>query len=253
MINGITLSALRHNDVSQYMNNVVTLVGQYDPAALMVQDEYTVLQTNAASFQRLLNAMQGNTITAELEQLDLQRDNAINGIIFTVTGATYSSNPATKAFGYLLQTHLSAFGPTISRESYQNETNKIQNIVADWNDKPDLKAAVTGLGLDAWKADLETANNAFDARYVARSIDKGTSTMDNVKTKRAELNQMYYDLRDALDARYTINKKTQPEPFLSAIKAFNGLVKDYNDLLARKGYSNGEEAIPPVDPTPVVG
>lgn len=236
MIDSIYLNNLRNNDYSQFLNNTVAILGRYNPATLMLQDEYTALQTGATALQEMLNGISGNVLTQELERLDGLRDDAINGMIFLITGSTYSTDAPVKAAALLLQTHLAAFGPAIARESYQNETNKLQNLLRDWNTKPELTAAVTTLSLGRWKTELEAANNAFDAKYVDRSVDKGLANLDKVKAKRAEINQVYYELRDALNARYTINKKTQPEPFLTAINALNGLIKDYNDLLARRGY-----------------
>ncbi|MEO7313153.1 MAG: DUF6261 family protein [Chitinophagaceae bacterium] len=240
MINSITLYSLRNNDYSQFLNNSLNVIQRFNLTALAIQDEYDDVEAGAASLQNLLNGISANKLTQELELLDNRRDNALNGVITLISGFNYSTDAVTKANANTLLVHLNAFGSSIARESYQNETNKIDNIVKDWSSKPELTAALTALGLDSWKTELSAANIAFDTFYVDRSVDKGLSTQDRVKEKRAQTNQLYYALRDALDAQYTINKKKQPEPFLSAINALNGLIKDYNDLMARRGYTADE-------------
>jgi predicted membrane chloride channel (bestrophin family) len=45
-----------------------------------------------------------------------------------------------------------------------------------------------------------------------------------------EANTAYFELRNHLNAWYTIRKKA--EPFATAIAALNGVIADYSDVLA---------------------
>lgn len=241
MINSIKLSALRNNEYAQFFQNFLSALYRYDPSALLVQAEYDHLLAMITGIKGLLNEDTGSDMTNELVALDTRRDDAINGVTALINGSAYSSDASLKAAANLLMAHLAAFGPAIARESYQSETSKLQKIVLDWTDKPDLKAAIATLGLDKWKTELEAANTAFDTRYVDRSVATGTADADRVYEKRPAINEAYNELREMLDAWYIVKKKT--DPWATAIAAVNGVIKDYNELLAIRAGKEG--GVPP--------
>ena len=234
MISPLKITALRNNEYTQFMQNFLNVVQRYDPAVLLVQDEYNKLLALINFMKGMLNEGSGNAITDELVALDTRRDEAINGIMALANGYTYSMDPAKKAAANLVVTHLAAFG-VIARDAYQSETSKLQKIAADWTDKADLAAAIAALDLADWKAEMVAANTAFDNRYVDRSVDAGLSSTseDKVYNKRPEITAAYYELRDQIDAQYIVKKKAAPWSTVTA--ALNGVVKDYNDLLSSRG------------------
>lgn len=246
MIDSIKLSALRNNEYAQFMQNFLAVVQRYDPIALQVLDEYNLLLTRLNSVKGMLNEGSGSAITDELVALDARRDEAINGLIALVNGYTYSIDVAKKEAANLLTNHLAGFGSGISRDAYQSETSKLQKIATDWTDKPDLAAAVTLLSLADWKAEMIAANTAFDTRYVDRSVDTGLASTEETKVyaKRPEITAAYTDLREQIDAMYIVKKKVAP--WSTVIAALNGVIKDYNDLLASRSISDTTNTPPTV-------
>ncbi len=244
MIDAIKVAGLRNNEYTQFIQNFLTVVQRYDATALQVQDEYNKLLALSNSIKGMLNEGSGSVITNELVALDARRDDAINGIIALINGFTYSKEAAKKEAANLLTTHLSGFG-VIARDAYQSETSKLQKIADDWANKADLQAAVTSLGLADWKAEMIAANTAFDARYVDRSVDSGlaSTSEDKVYNKRPEINAAYYELREQIDAMYIVKKKVAPWSTVTA--ALNGVIKDYNDLLASRGSADDSGTTPP--------
>jgi hypothetical protein len=165
--------------------------------------------------------------------LDTLRDRALIGITNIIRGNTYSSKAGHKQAAELLEHHLGIFGTDIANDNLLSETATLRNIVNDWATKPDLAAALTLLDLDYWKTDLDTANNQFETTYLARSKEQGSASPDTIRAKRLETNQLYYDLRDEIEAWNTIKKGA--EPYGSTIQSVNGVINNYNDLLARRG------------------
>ncbi|UEG50082.1 DUF6261 family protein [Ferruginibacter lapsinanis] len=242
MINSIELYKLRNGEYSQFLQDVIEIVNKNDPADLQVQPQLTTLIAVALEIESLFKIPLGSALTQELENFDLLRDNALKGILAIVRGNMYSQDPVIKNHATILDTHLALFGKNIAEDSYQSETNSIRNIIADWNQKPELTAAITALDLQSWKASLETANNNFSDRYLARAIEVGTDTTENFEVKRVEANQAYYTLRDNINARYIINDGN--DPYKKVVSSINGLITYYNDLLARRLGGNNDNTGP---------
>ena len=246
MILTIRLTGLRNNEYTQFMQNILSAINRYDPTALQIKPDYDALMTELTSTKQVLNEATGSATTDELVALDTRRDNAFSGALAMVNANTFSTDAAIQAAANLLVKHLENFGPALIKENYPTETSKLQKIVQDWDTKPDLKAAVITLNLTGWKTEIETANTAFDTRYVDRSVATGTAKSDRVYQKRPAITLLYDELILQLDSWYNIKKKTNPEPWATAVDAVNGVIKDYSDMLAvRAGKGGDDTAAPP--------
>jgi hypothetical protein len=246
MINSIILYNLRNGEYSQFMQDIIKLVSQNNPGVLQVKPQLTVLEGVASEIEALFKVPVGSAFTAELEALDLERDNALKGVLCLIRANLYSDDPVVYNHAAVLDTHVAMFGKDITTDSYQSETSSIRNILDDWNAKPELSAALTALNLQSWKARLETANNNFSEKYLQRAVELGADNADSIKAKRLEANEAYYKLRDNINARYTISEGA--EPYKTVVSSVNGLLTYYNDLLARRGGGSGD--VPPVTPAP---
>lgn len=231
-INSIDLSKLRNGEYSQFLLDVLFFVDKNDPAVLLVQAQYNQLATLSQGIEKLFKVDQGNTLSDELVLLDERRDNAINGISAMIAGHTYSPDATVKANARLLADHLAIFGTGIARDSYQSETASLRNIVNDWNNAPELGAALTALNLVPWKTEIATANTLFGEKYLARAEDNGKASPDTIKAKRLEANNAYYKLRDRINSYYDINEGA--DPFGKTVNSLNGLIENYNTLLSRR-------------------
>ncbi|MEO7312930.1 MAG: DUF6261 family protein [Chitinophagaceae bacterium] len=250
----IHLVNLRNNDYAQFLNDTCGILARFEPAALLVLDEYDALRGASGRLQVLLNNSRSHPLTASLKQLDARRNELLRGMQSLMTGYSRGKDLERKSMAGLLLARFAAFGKPIARQTYQNKTNKIKNIVDDWTTDSNLAAAITSLDLDGWKTDLETFNTRFNEVYINRSIDEGTANPDRAKPIRKETDKLYTELRNTLEAAYRVHKRTKPEPFLSAILALNGLIGGYKEMMERRTWrraggagAEGEErtALPP--------
>lgn len=248
MIESIDLQKLRNGEFSQLMQDVVNITAKNDPAAMKVEGSFKELQLMAAEMDALFKQPAGSAITAELENLDLLRDNALKGIQSVVHAHSYSEDAVMKNHAQVLDTHLALYGGNITADSYQSETNSIRNMIIDWNEKPALTSAMAALGLQGWQKNLERANNSFSEKYLARAEEVGTDNTESFKAKRVQANTAYYALRDDINAHYTLTRAS--EPYKTVVSVINGLVGFYNDALNRRGGST-EEPDAPVGDKPV--
>jgi hypothetical protein len=232
MIDSVKLRNLRNAEFIQFVTDALAIIATNNAQTLQIQSQYNALLALKTSLDTLFNKEQASPITDELIALDAKRDSLLNGIISLVQGNTNHFDESIRKQALALQANINSYGSGIARENYQSETAIISNLLADWV-KPELAAAVTALQLATWKTQLETANNAFNARYLARTRDKGSAPVDSLNDKRQLATNAYYDLRDMLDAQFIVQKGAAP--FSKAVNELNALIERYNRLVTARG------------------
>lgn len=245
MIISIDISKLRNAEYFQFMQNVIQATAKNDPVAMKVEGPFNDLKNVAGELEDLFKLPAGSAITAEIENLDIQRDNALKGIQGIVRACIFSEDAVIKKHALVLDNHLAVYGSNIVAESYQSETAIISNIITDWNEKPELTAAMAALGLQQWQKNLDTANYNFNEKYMARAEEVGTDSTESYKAKRLEANSAYYALRDDINAHYTLTRGS--EPYKKVVSLINGLAVFYNDVLNRRVGSTEEPDAPAGD------
>jgi hypothetical protein len=242
MTDKITLKILRNGEFLQFHNNVISIVTDNDPNALLVSALLNPLKTATAEAEALFNKEKGSTFTEALTLLDERRDKAINGIILFVDAHQIHFDAATSNHARALKTNLDAHGTGIAKENYQVETSILKKIVTDWTTKPELVAAVATLGLTAWIAELDTANKAFDAKFLERNKQQGAAPTDKLKEKRVEVGAAYEKLVARINSYFDINAGA--DPFGKTTRELNVLIDKYNKLLAGRGKNGGDAPLP---------
>jgi hypothetical protein len=243
MIKAIDLTRFRNAEYLQFMKNFVSLVDANDPAALNVVAQLAALVAKSDELETLFKKEQASEITQELLDIDGRRDRAFNGILAVVDGFTYHFEEAKAQAAARLKANLNLYGVGVARQNYQAETAILTSIVNDWENKPELTAAMNLLGLKEWKDELKAANELFDKRYLARTLEYSEASPENLVTKRTETTQVYFKLRQFIDA-FAVTVDT---PIYEKVtNQLNALIDQYNTLLNNRAASGGNE--PP--PTP---
>jgi hypothetical protein len=142
----------------------------------------------------------GSPITAEMEELDFRRDEAVTGLSTVITGNIHHYLPEMKAAATALQNNLNLYGNGIQKENYQSETAIINNLINDWTTKPELQNAVDVLGIFDWSMQLKEINDLFDEKFMDRAQAYAAAPIETQRGKRLEVMNTYYDLRKHLDA-----------------------------------------------------
>ncbi len=125
----------------------------------------------------------------------------------------------------------------------QAETATLNSILGDWEIKTELKAAITKLNLTAWVAELKTANNLFQQKFLARTQEYGSASPETLRAKRDETIAAYYELRKFVDAYQVIQPGAAIEKLINEL---NALIGQYNALLKTRATE------PPQAPEPAV-
>lgn len=233
MINGIDLSKLQNAEYLQFNRNVLKLVFDKNTDTLKVLAQYNALQLITNDIAAMFKLDTGSDITDEILALDVRRDSAVTGINLLVDALTRHNNPIIKNSATSILKEMALYGSGIARQSLQNETATIISIVNKLTTNAALVAEVANIPLlAAWLVELKTANDLFDAKYLARTVEIGAANPDTIRAKRLEGYQAYYKLRDMLVSYFTI--LGGPEPYLSVINSINALVDQYNLVITQR-------------------
>jgi hypothetical protein len=242
MIEKIHIAALRNSEFSQFINDVLSIVGKHTPAALQVEKQANQLRRVIKEADALFKVKTGFKGTEKLAELDQRRDKTITGITQIANGMINHPKKAMAQHAEALHKHLKRYGGgAVARENYAAETAIIKSILKDWAAQADLKAAIKALGLEEWQTALESENNAFNEQYLLRNTEMSDASPDTLRTKRLEAAEAYINLQKHVNARFILEDGA--EPFGKAVKEINALIGQYTNLLAsRKGRSDaGEE------------
>lgn len=230
MIHSIELRKLRNANYLQFQIDFSEIIARNNPIVLQVATKHNELAAKIVELEALFRTVQSNPISQELLALDARRDAALNGINAVVMGYAYHFDPNIKMAADLLVASIALYGTGLARENYQAETASISNVIDDWNDKPELFAALDVLDIRDWKEELASVNTAFATRYIDRTQEYGDASPDTLKQKREETNVAYYALRDRINALDTL-VETPPSPYTTVINQVNALIDLYNRLI----------------------
>lgn len=243
MIQSIDIAKLSNAEYIQFSRDFLNIVARHNQTVLKVQPEHQALNDSLTAIEALFKIDQGSNITPLIEALDIRRDNAIMGIYKCVDGFTHYFEPTKKEAADVLKNHLLVYGPAsdVAKTSLPAETATINSLVGDLGNKSELKVAVELLALTDWVAELQTANELLNQKYVERMVETGNANPNTIRGKRIEAYAQYYALRDMLVAQARVAKNVPPYP--QTINELNAVVEQYNLVITGRG--GGKDDTPP--------
>ena len=244
-ITGLLLERLRNGEYIQFFTDTHTIVAANNPVALNVKPSFDGLTAELAVIDTLYVKSQGSIITPKMEQADLRRDRALNGINGVVNGFAYHFNVNFSEPALLLQASIAKYGSNIIGQSLIAETSIITNLVGDWTNIVELKEAIIKLNLVEWVNELDTANKLFNQLYMERNAETAGKTTQSMEERRSLIsNDVYYKLRNKLLANAELNDLA--EPWATAVNQLKALIASYNNLLATRPPEQATPATPPI-------
>ena len=174
--------------------------------------------------------------TAELEDLDKQRDQALSAFLNALKAMLASPNAAKQQAAKLL-TFIREKYVLNAADEYMKETTAIQQMVQEMEASADAQAALTTTGLDDWLTDLKTKNEAFLAKMNERTEAQAGQQKGIVREKRLVCEAAYRDVVKLINAM-AICEVPAGYNFTTIIDLVNAEIEHYRQILARKGGSS---------------
>ena len=204
------------------------------------------LDTYEADLLAMADVVDESRTSQETEQMalhDTNRDNLIY-IITRISRAGTLPLEAERDAGKYLYKVIKPYNG-IARLPMAQETAKIKGLLLDLR-KDENKPYVTTLGLDAYLAELEKENNAYDRLSQQRVQNRTTSKKESGANLRKRID-VYYDDLTLLAQSYGVAKPS--EKATAFIAALNQLIAEttaaYNQRMA-----SAKKPAPAPEPTP---
>lgn len=233
-IKAIDLSKLRNSEFIQFIRQTTQLLADNDPVVLKVETQYNTLASQLLSLEDLHKKSLSSTLTATIETLDKERDNALTSIGMIVDGYLNAPDASLQDAAALLKSSIKNYGNSfseITRLNYNAQTASLISLMNEWEGSADITAAISALSLTNFVAQLKTANTNFDTAYKQRTQEYAEATPESVSETRIAVLPNYYELRDVLEAYEIV--ESAPER-LTAMHQLNALIDQYNNLLTTR-------------------
>lgn len=205
------------------------------------------LETYEADLLAMADVVDESRTSQETEQMalhDTNRDNLAIYIITRISRAGTLPLEAERDAGKYLYKIIKPYNG-IARLPMAQETAKIKGLLLDLR-KDENKPYVTTLGLDAYLAELEKENNAYDRLSQQCVQNRTTSKKESGANLRKRID-MYYDDLTLLAQSHSVAKPS--EKATAFIAALNQLIAEttaaYNQRMA-----SAKKPAPAPEPTP---
>ena len=175
--------------------------------------------------------------TADLEELDSQRDAALSAFLQALKAMTASPN-ANKAAAAKTLTFIRDKYTLNASDEYMKETTAISQLIQEIEATPDAVTALQTTGLDDWLTDLKQKNEAFLAKMNERTEAQAGQQKGIVREKRLACEAAYRDVVKLINAM-AICEVPAGYSFGTVIDLVNAEIEHYRQILARKGVSTG--------------
>ena len=175
--------------------------------------------------------------TADLEELDKQRDQALSAFLNALKAMTASPN-ANKAAAAKTLTFIRDKYSLNASDEYMKETTAILQMVQNMEASAEAQTALGTTGLDDWLTDLKQKNNAFLAKMNDRTEAQAGLQKGIVREKRLLCEAAYKNVVKLANAM-AICELPAGYAFGTIIDLVNAEIDHYRQILARKGISTG--------------
>lgn len=179
----------------------------------------------------VINPARKSLQTEDLVALDSERDNSLGSFHEALLGLQRHPVAEKRLAARQLLLNYDTFAPERSQE-YMKETELIKQMIDELENRSELVAAVTLLGLGDYVTDLKTRNEEFAAVMASRTASTEGVSKGVVAAARTDLEQKYQLFRRMLNVASIYEGDTDYRPFILSV---NAEVEHYKDILARKG------------------
>lgn len=154
--------ALRVHEAHTLGSQVVDAASGYDAEALSLNLTLLPIENKLNELSGLLNKLSTAQLTELVEQADEVRDRAFRALVYYLQAANMRNKSEWNAAAGSLNHLLESYGVTLYENSYNEESSKINNLLADIEESTEYGNAINQLGLNEWLAELKDAQTNFE-------------------------------------------------------------------------------------------
>lgn len=240
IINRLSLQSLRNSEYTIFVNQNVAIVTKYNLVDLHLQKSFDRVAAMLPDLEKIKAQELSNVLSNILRDLDNERDTLLKAMVAQTKAMSKLSLPSIAPHVVVLNRFLDIHGRDIASANYNAETERINDMLADYDAKANVIAAFAGLNLNILIDQLRTVNTQFATLFLQRTGDESAIEKVNSRAIRAETDKVltaFYDAFDFCSAEYDDLDYAKPA------KELNKLIDYYKTQLKARATrrSQGED------------
>lgn len=198
------------------MTGVRKLIGKATPEKLMVDSEtLAAFDAGLKQLTDLMIKLRGSEETAQMAELEGERDRLISYLMATVRYASKSPVAAHQEAGAKLRLLLLPYRNMAQLPNGQ-ETERIEGLLYDFA-KPEYASHVTALGLDVVVTELGSINTRYKEMSLARTESRITETLETGEEIRLRVTQEYDRIQSLSFAAAIASPSPEADGFVAGL------------------------------------
>ena len=233
-----------------FVSQLVAIFQKYDLALLHLKKAFEKLFALLPKVAKIKEQELSNALSNLLQELDAERDTLVNAIfanVKTMGKLTLASLPPHVA---VMKRFLKTLGSDISKANYRSSTKLTNDLLADYDAKPDVQTAVEALNLKFYFEHLRTVNNRFAEMYMQRNEDDAVVEKIDTRAIRIETDEALTDLLDAFEFCSGEYEELDYQTLANELNELTGKCK--SDLKARSTRGKVDATASKVEPIAVL-
>ncbi len=214
-----------------YNKAVIKLITDANAVTLKLDAANNALQTANNKVEAAFAYQKDSPITLELENIDVQRDAAVVGILSVVEGYSKHFDAPTANAAKAIVSCYNKYGSGIASLNYNAQTGVVDNLVQDLETDTTLIAAVALLNLTAWVAYLKTTNTSFKTKYAQRTAQFASQPTETAISLKPQVIDTYRKLIKRIDSLHTLD---ETGAYTTLINNIDALTQQYNTTAERR-------------------
>lgn len=244
IISRLHFKSLWNSEYTLFVNQTTGIVEKHSPDSLHLTRSFGKVKDTSPDIAKIKAKELSNTLSDELQELDNERDTLINGIIAQVRTIGKISKSGLAEFVVVLNHFFDQHGRDIASANYSSETKRLEDLLTDYDQKPQVKAASEGLHLSVFFEQLRVVNKQFADLFMERTEDDSVDEKVDVRGIRNKVDKVLIAFYNAIEFCSSEYEELDYSPLANEL---NGLYTYYNtQLKARatrrnKGGDTGSE------------
>jgi hypothetical protein len=193
------MQGLWNSEYPVVVNRLIDIMGAYNPHAIHLGQSYDRL----AAFKTQLNKIEvqerADLESAQLSELDQQRDTLFNVIYGTAKSLQRTPVAEISNHAHRIVTFFKKHGVKMPVSNYTAQTKRLNDMAAEFAEKPDLIASFEALSLRPLFERMAEINAGFDALFMQRKQRQAETEKVNVREIRMECDKAITLLWSAIE------------------------------------------------------
>ncbi|MFZ4456926.1 MAG: DUF6261 family protein [Bacteroidales bacterium] len=248
-VSRLPLKELWNSEYTIFADQISKIITKYNIQDLHLKKSFDRVTAFLPSLAKVTAQEQSSQFSNSLKELDNERDTLINGIIAQVKTMSKLTIPALATQAAVLSRLFDKHGRDIATAGYNAETKRINDLLADYHTKAEIKTAADTTSLTMLFDQLEVVNTRFNNLFLQRNEDDATTESVDARALRNESDKAIIAFFDAIEFCSSEYEELDYAPLANEL---NEVINYYKSQLkartTRRGNSGNVSGEKPIEP-----